>query len=266
MSTLHCQLPTVSPPSAPRLRARVPNELPPIPPELQTPASPLKTQDSRLTPLLNLLTRLGFSVRQLAIACDLSATDLLEFIEDPGIDDKLSRLEAVLERTLRLRLLDSAITAVDELEKLTLAAEEHPTERRRAATTLLRAARPPSATGVRTSATGVRTSATGVRTSATGVRTSATGVRTSGTGVPPVRPHTPPVIPYHSSTSGLKTQDSPLFPPFTPYPSSPSGLKTQDSGLTPRLPSAPPREQRRKPSAAQHLHRLAGLATFPDTS
>ncbi len=139
MSTLHCPLPTLLPAAAPRRNARLPGEHPPTPPDLTSHDSPLKTRDSSLAALLNLLTRLGFSVRALAVACDLSATDLLDFIEDPGVDDTLDRLETALERTLKLRLLDSAITAVDELEKLALATEEHPTERRRAATTILRA-------------------------------------------------------------------------------------------------------------------------------
>ncbi|HRQ73476.1 MAG TPA: hypothetical protein PLU35_10650 [Phycisphaerales bacterium] len=130
MPTPNCPLPTLPPPSAQRRNARIPGEHPPIPPDAH--------HDHHA--LLNLLTRLGFSLRQLTVACDLSATDLLDFVEDPDIENKLERLEAALERTLKLRLLDAAITAADELEKITLAHEQHPTERRRAAMTLLRAA------------------------------------------------------------------------------------------------------------------------------
>ncbi len=238
MSTLNCPLPTVAPPSAPRLRARVPNELPPIPPELQTPASPLKTQDSRLTPLLNLFTRLGFSVRQLAVACDLGATDLLEFLEDPDIDNKLDRLEAVLERTLRLRLLDSAITAADELEKIAITATEHPTERRRAATTILRAATAPSSPKPRVSApqdSGLKTQPPSPSSSPTQPPPQDSGLKTQAP-PPPTQP--PP------QDSRLRTHPS---PPLT----SPSAARSPAGSPQPRQPCGPSSARAARPPPAR---------------
>jgi len=226
MSTLHCPLPTVLPPDAPRRNARIPADHPP-PPD----PSVLKTQDSRLRShtLLNHLARLGYSLRELTVSCDLSATDILDFVEDPEIDDKLDRLEAALQRTLKLRLLDSAITAADELEKIAIAANEHPTERRRAAATLLRAA----------------VASSNPKPSGTSVPPARTP-SPSGTGVPPVRTPLPlhtflthPTTPTKAAIPIVPPPDSPPSPPPqapTPKPQA-SSLKPQDSSLTPQPPS-----------------------------
>ncbi len=224
MSTLHCPLPTVLPPDAPRRNARIPADHPPPPdPSDLAPQAPSHKPHA----LLNHLARVGFSLRELTVSCDLSATDILDFVEDPEIDDQLGRLEAALQRTLKLRLLDAAITAADELEKIAIAATEHPTERRRAATTLLRAA-----------------------VASSNPKPSGTG-SPGGTGVPPVRPPLPlhtclthPTTPTKASHAATSPPPSaPSAPPREQRPApnpQPPSPKPQAPNLS--SPSAPPRE------------------------
>ncbi len=235
MSTVHFPLPTVLPPDAPRRNARIPADHPPPPdPSDLAPQAPSHKPHA----LLNHLARVGFSLRELTVSCDLSATDILDFVEDPEIDDQLGRLEAALQRTLKLRLLDAAITAADELEKIAIAATEHPTERRRAATTLLRAA---------VASSNPKPSGTGVPT----VRTTSPG----GPGVPPVRPP----LPLHTCLT---------------HPTTPTKASHAATSPPPSAPSAPPREQRPAPNPqppslnpqAPSLDPQAPPLTFPSAA
>ncbi len=219
MSTLHCPLPTVLPPDAPRRNARIPADHPPPPdPSDLAPQAPSHKPHA----LLNHLARVGFSLRELTVSCDLSATDILDFVEDPEIDDQLGRLEAALQRTLKLRLLDAAITAADELEKIAIAATEHPTERRRAATTLLRAA-----------------------VASSNPKPSGTG-SPGGTGVPPVRPP----LPLHTCLTHPTTPTKASHAATSPPPSAPSAPpREQRPAPNPQPPSLNPQATSPKPQA-----------------
>lgn len=72
----------------------------------------------------------------------IAPESLARHAADPAASDSLDQLEAFLERTLRLRLLTAAADAVDALTRLLHDEKTTPTDRRRAATTILRALTP----------------------------------------------------------------------------------------------------------------------------
>jgi len=96
-------------------------------------ALPFSTPD-----FIQLLAALDFAALALAAHLDLHLLDILAWYESPEVQDIITRYEAFEDRMLELRSKRSKRTAIETLETVINSAEDLP-ERRRAATTLLRA-------------------------------------------------------------------------------------------------------------------------------
>lgn len=172
--------------------------------------------------------------------------DLNPHDASPATPESLDQLEAFLERTLRLRLLTAAADAVDALTRLLNDEKTTPTDRRRAATTILRALTASQSPSVRPTLHPTRTAPTTTPPPAT----------PHATAQPTPQPTPRAPQPSPSQISNLKSSSP---PPPHPEPAPPTTPLPQP---TPRAPQPPPSQLSNLKSSSSPTPSLTAAAAL----